>query len=123
MKKNFLKKILFFLAISLLFLSCKRDPKPKDALNREKFIAVLVDIHLAEAINNDRLRYQVDSLNPESLYMAVLQKHNVSEEQVKTTTLYYSRHPRDYDKIYSEVLSKLSQMNEEPANTEELKIK
>ncbi len=123
MKNIILRYTLFILASSLLLFSCKRDPKPKNALNREKFIAVLVDIHLAEAINNDRLRYQVDTLKPESLYLAVLKKHEVTEEQIKTTTLYFSRHPRDYDKIYSEVLSKLSQMNEEPTSTDELKVK
>jgi hypothetical protein len=123
MKKLLPNFCILILASSFLFFSCKRDPKPKNALSREKFIAVLVDIHLAEAIHHDRVRYNVDSLNSESLYIAVLQKHNISEEQMKTTTLYYSRHPRDYDKVYSEVLSKYSQMNEEPALTDELKVK
>lgn len=111
--------ILFWLSLS----GCKRDPIPAQAIPRDRFVDILVDVHLAEAISNDRSRYNLDSLNPESFYLSVLNKHQVTEEQMKITTLYYSRHPRDFDKIYSKVLSRLSQMNEEPESQNELKVR
>jgi hypothetical protein len=98
---------------TLTFSGCKRDPIPKGALKKQKFEEVLLDVHLAEAISNNRRQYKMDSLQSDALYRAVLEKHGVTEEQMKTTILYYSRHPKEYDKIYSDVLSKISMMTEE----------
>jgi len=99
--------------IILILVGCKRDPLPRKAIDDEKFIAILVDIHLAEALYQERTRIDIDSLKSESLYYSVLKKHKIPEEQMVATTLYYSRHPREYDKIFTEVLSRISARMEE----------
>ena len=110
------------LLIVILFASCKRDPKPSNALSEKAFINVLVDVHLAEAMFQERTRIGMDSLQSRSVYLSALKKNSVTEEQMLDTTLYYSRHPRDYDKIFTEVLSKISVLMEE-GNPKELKEK
>ncbi|MBN1924896.1 MAG: DUF4296 domain-containing protein [Prolixibacteraceae bacterium] len=106
-------KLHILIAIFLLVaVGCKRDPKPRETLNEKIFVDVLTDIHIAEGIYGERSRIPIDSLKSELLYEAVLIKHNVSEEEMVATTMYYSRHPREYDKIYDEVLSRLSAMLE-----------
>ena len=110
------------LLIVILFASCKRDPKPSNALSEKAFINVLVDVHLAEAMFQERTRIGMDSLQSRSVYLSALKKNCVTEEQMLATTLYYSRHPRDYDKIFTEVLSQISAMMEE-GNPKELKEK
>jgi hypothetical protein len=101
-----------FIAIFLL-MGCVRDPKPKGLLKPEKFVDILVDIYIAEGFHMEKRRIDADSLNPKDLYISVLEKHAVSEERLKITTMYYARHPREYDKIYSEVNSRMSQMIED----------
>lgn len=103
---------LFFV---LLFSAsgCLRDPKPKDTLKKEKFIQVLTDIHIAEAMFQERKRINLDSLQSKAIYLSVLKKYNVPEEKMLATTLYYSRHPREYDKIYTEVVSRMGRITEE----------
>lgn len=118
-------KQLFLLILLTLtaFSACRRDPLPKGALKKEAFINVLVDVHIAEALYDDRYRYKMDTLNSRSLYLSVLEKHKVTEEQMLKTTLYYSRNPKEYDKIFSEVHSRIIAMTEDGNNSEDTAIK
>jgi hypothetical protein len=108
-----IKRISFFLIIILVIAGCKRDPKPSNAIDRKTFINVLVDVHIAEGMYLERQQIHLDSLQSKSIYLSVLKKYNVSEERMLATTLYYSRHTKEYDKIFTEVLSKISSMTEE----------
>lgn len=110
-----MQKIAFFILIAatLFTVSCKRDPLPKDAIKKSKFIDVMVDVHLAESLIDSKTSHKMDSLDSRSLYLTVLKKHKVTEEQMVTTTLYYSRNPKEYDKVYVEILAKLNAMMEE----------
>ncbi len=105
-----------YLVCLFLFLfsfACKRDPIPAGAIDRNTFVNVLTDVHLAEGMYAERYRIKLDSLSAKSNYLSALKKHGVTEEEMVITTLYYSRHPREYDKIFSEVLSKISILIEE----------
>jgi hypothetical protein len=107
-------KNISILLISLLFISgCMRDPKPSNVIDQKTFIDMLVDIHLAEGMYLERERIKIDSLQSKSLYLSVLKKYNVSEDRMVATTLYYSRNNKEYDKIFTEVLSKMTVMSEE----------
>lgn len=102
------------MAIALIVTGCFRDPKPKDTLKRDKYIAVLTDVHIGEAMYLEKKRIKLDSLQSRSIYLSVLKKYNITEKQMVETALYYSRHPREYDKIYTEVISRMQKMNEKP---------
>jgi hypothetical protein len=108
-----IKKIFFFLIIILAIAGCRRDPLPSKAIDRKTFIDMLVDIHIAESMYLEKCRIDLDSLQSKSLYLSVLKKYHVSEERMMITTLYYSRNPKEYDKIFTEVLSKMTAMTEE----------
>jgi len=103
-----MKKIFFFLSILLIITGCLRDPKPSNTVDRKTFIDMMVDIHLAEGMYQEKGRINLDSLQSKSLYLSVLKKYHVSEEKMMATTLYYSRNTKEYDKIFTEVLSKMT---------------
>jgi len=111
-------KILIAIALLATMTSCFRDPKPRNTLSREKFIEVLADIHIAEAVTQDRYRFGLDSLQSKDAYLSVLKKHKIEEQEMVNTTLYYSRHPREFDKIYTEVISRMERMSEEISGKE-----
>jgi hypothetical protein len=111
------------LLLVLVLASCQRDPKPKNAIERDKFVEVLVDVHIAQALYTDRLRINIDSIESEPLYMSVLEKHGVSEDAMAVTVKYYTRNPRKYDKVYAEVLSQISlKLEEGKAEKENMQI-
>jgi len=106
-----------------MLASCQRDPKPENAIERDQFVEVLVDVHIAQALYNDRLRINIDSVESEPLYMSVLEKHGVTEDAMAATTKYYTRNPRKYDKVYTEVLSQISlKLEEGKAEKENMQI-
>lgn len=108
-----MKQILTILTLALLLMACRHDPKPRNAIERDKFVDVLVDVHLVEGLHRDRLRFKMDTLQSSALYLAVLDKHGITQEQMYITTMYYSRHPREYDRVFSDVLTKISILIEE----------
>ena len=108
-----MKQFILVLFVFILVIGCHRDPLPRNAIKRDKFVDVLVDVHIAEGISTDRFRLKIDSIESTSLYLSVLEKHKVTEEQMLATTLYYSRHQREYKKIFTDVLDKLSILIEE----------
>ena len=118
-----MNKIILFVALLLMMLvSCKRDPIPGDAISREKYVDILVDVHIAESMYTNRNMLKMDTLKSNELYLAVLKKHKVTEEEMLTTSLYYSRNQKEYDKIYADVLSKISLLIEDIGDPNEKKI-
>lgn len=103
-----MNRIVLVAILIIVFVGCKRDPFPKDGIKREKYIDVLVDVHIAESMFNDRKRFKIDSIESEALYMSVLEEHNVTSEQMLTTALYYSRNQKEYTKVWTDVLDKIS---------------
>jgi len=77
-------------------------------MEREVLVDVLVDIHLADGVTNDRKfnrKYDADSID---VLSPILEKHQVSREMFDTTLLIYSRYPEIFDQVYNDVLIKLN---------------
>jgi hypothetical protein len=83
----------------------------------KKFIDLLVDIHVADALSDRNPRDTiVEVLDSASLYGAVFRKHAVTQGEFDTTMVYYSAHPEDFRKLYDVVLARLKMMEEEEKN-------
>ena len=118
--------MLFALLSTVMLMSCKRDPVPRDAIPRDKYVDILVDVHIAESIYSNRHILKMDTLQSNELYLSVLEKYKVTQEEMLTTSLYYARNQKEYDKIYADVLSKISlkiegDEEDEKKNLEEIK--
>jgi hypothetical protein len=82
-------------------------------VEKEMLVEMLVDIHLAEGISNDRKfhrRFEADSVD---MLRPILQKYGVTREKFDTTMYTYSRYPELMDEVYNEVLIKLNVMLDE----------
>ena len=106
------KRIPALLLLILLMLTpaCKKKEKitGKIFMEREVLVDVLVDIHLADGVTNDRKfnrKYDADSID---VLSPILEKHQVSREMFDTTLLIYSRYPEIFDQVYNDVLIKLN---------------
>ncbi|MFW5752266.1 MAG: DUF4296 domain-containing protein [bacterium] len=110
----------------MLLFSCsgEKEINKKYLIPREDFIHVLTDIHLADAMF---ISYEVkqkfklsDSI---SYYGPILDEYGYTKQQLDSTLVYYSEHPGDYDKVYDEVLNKLSRLEGDIKNIEEEKAR
>jgi hypothetical protein len=112
-----LRSLLILLALSMMIpsgCSKKKQISGKEFVPREVLVDVLVDIHLADGITNDRKFYrryeEVDSID---LLGPILEKHNITQHMFDTTMYEYSRYPLLLDQVYNDVLMKLNIMLDE----------
>jgi hypothetical protein len=91
----------------------KKQIKGDAFVEKEVLVEMLVDIHLAEGISNDRKfhrRFEADSVD---MLGPILKKYGVTREKFDTTMYTYSRYPELMDEVYNEVLIKLNVMLDE----------
>lgn len=105
---------LWFIA-PLIITGClqKKDIRGDAFVEREVLVDMLVDIHLAEGVSNDRKfhhRFEADSVD---MLGPILQKYGVTRQMFDTTMYTYSRYPELMDEVYNEVLIKLNVMLDE----------
>lgn len=106
---------LLLLILVMLTPACqkKKSIAGKAFIQREVLVDVLVDIHLADGVTNDRKfnrKYDADSID---ILSPILEKHQVTREMFDTTLIVYSQHPELFDKVYNDVLIKLNVMLDE----------
>ncbi len=93
----------------------KSYPKPGKLIKPKELIDVLYDLHMAEALST-HYRYRAqDSMRVTSqeAYQAVLDKYNLNDSVLASNLVYYSGRPKEYEKIYKEVVDRLNQNLEE----------
>lgn len=119
---------LIFVLLIIALASCNDEvvPKPKHLIKENQMIDMLVDIHLAEATYN-KFRYDTIMRDNSSVnfYYAVLDKYNVQDSVFEQSFIYYASVPKNFDKMYRKVTSKLSEMEQELSGRkqDELKLK
>ncbi|GGZ27508.1 hypothetical protein GCM10007049_20430 [Echinicola pacifica] len=104
-----MKKLIFFIAASLIAFSCKDEKAPKYLLSEDEMVNIMVDIHMAEGMASS-LPVSYDS--SKKLYplfeSRVFEKHQV-EDTVYTKSLeYYLRDTEKMKDLYSRVIDSLS---------------
>ena len=115
MTRYFRIPALLLLILVMLTPACekKKSITGKAFLEREVLVDVLVDIHLADGVTNDRKfnrKYDADSID---ILSPILEKHLVTREMFDTTLIVYSQYPELFDQVYNEVLIKLNVMLDE----------
>lgn len=111
MKKNFIP--LIFIIVATFACDKPYIEKPDHLVKEKKMIAMLVDIHLAEATFN---RMQHDSIvrnsSSENFYYSVLKKYDVADSVFEKSYVYYASDPKEFEKLYREVINKLAEIEQ-----------
>lgn len=122
-----MKKALLILFTALfVFTACEEEimPKPKHLIKEKKMINMLVDVHLAEATYN-HLRYDsaMQNIQTEDFYYSVLDKYEMPDSVFEQSLVYYASFPKDFEKMYRKVMSRLGEIEQERSGRkEELKF-
>lgn len=99
----------YFLNISsillILFTSCKQEQGDFVPINKDKMVEVLADMELLGA--SEVIKSNEQHINLNGLRLNVLEKHKVSKSDFDNSFLYYSKSPKQLEKIYGEVVTKL----------------
>ena len=106
-----------FLVLLLVFSSCREDVaiKPPQLISRDHMVDILVDIHLSDAafqtrrFSNEKIMKYTES----DFYYSILKKHQIADSVFETSLIYYSGKPKEFEKIYTRVINKLTLMEQE----------
>lgn len=109
--------LLFALLLSLNNGCNRKDHNLQDyILDKEQMISLITDIHLAEsALAHKQSQGVVVSDMALVYYDSLLVKHSVTKTQIDSSLLYYSRRPKVFEDIYSQVITQLSKKENEIA--------
>ncbi len=111
------KYIFIFFLLLLGMAACEESivEKPENLLKREKMIEMMTDMHLAEAVFQSR-RYQdslIERTTSADFYYSVLEEYNVADSVFEKSFVYYASNPREFEKMYQDVMNKLSEIEQE----------
>jgi Domain of unknown function (DUF4296) len=106
---------LILIIISLLAGSCsgrKQKLDKKNLIPEKDLVSLLTDIHIADGLLAiPRIISGSSSFDSISTYYQVIEKHGYTKEMMdKTMNYYFSNDPKKLNKIYDQVLGKLSEM-------------
>ena len=105
--------MLFLLVVVLSACDKPIVPKPEKLVREKQMIDMLVDIHLAEATYN---KFRYDSIMRDNssvdFYYSVLAKYEVADSVFEQSYVYYASQPKNFEKMYRKVMSKLSEMEQ-----------
>ena len=115
-----IKKFLYLVAGITMMSSCyniKEDIKKPEADNlipREKIILILADVEIAESAlrQKQNVGSEIGSLQ-EVYYYTIFKNHEVRKEQFDSSMLYYRQDAETMDKIYEDVITRLSLVESE----------
>jgi hypothetical protein len=106
------KRGIILALFAYIFISCDDQviEKPRHLVREKQMISMLIDIHIAEATFN-RMRYDSTVRNSSSanFYYSVLEKYQVPDSVFEKSFLYYASNPKNFEKMYREVMNKLSE--------------
>lgn len=108
-----IKKIAAFCFVALMLACTNHDVAvPKDCLNEQEMLAVLIDIHLIEGARSGTMVLG-DTNNLPDYYARIYQKHNITATQFQKSFRWYSYHPEKLMPIYEKLVIELSKKEEE----------
>ena len=95
-------------------------PPPENALDKEKFIDVMVDVHLVEAAINQKFIKVNDSTQASyRYYKHLFEKHETTRTDFDSTFNYYMRHPKLMSEVYNQVHDSLKALSDDLTENEE----
>lgn len=95
-------------------------PPPENALEKEKFVDVMVDVHLVEAAINQKFVKVNDSTQASyRYYKHLFEKHDITRADFDSTFNYYMRHPKLMSEVYTQVHDSLKVLSEDLTENEE----
>lgn len=120
-KDYFLKfKKLIFALCCFAFFSCGETTKgddlrkvsiPKDIVKQDEMVLIMTDMHIAESMLNRGIAEGDSAYTPDAVYNGIYAKHNVTKEDYNRSVKFYSSNPSVNQKLYTEVIDALNELN------------
>ena len=112
-----MNKIILIVSAFLILASCNSDSRQKPAkfLDEKEFANLLIDIHLTDAVAEEKAKGEpkIENLLASKGLAQVLKNHNLSRIQFDSIFNYYVKDPEQLNGIYTKVIDELSRKQAE----------
>ncbi len=110
-----IKNILFIGLLLFLLTGCtvkqQKGKKPKPFLDEKEMVDVLVDFRITESAIREMAAYGQDTKKMSAYYYRkMFEKHHITLEEFKANLNYYSQDPKQIHDIYSQVITRITEM-------------
>lgn len=105
-----MKKILILIFALTALIAC--DEKSENVLSSSKMEDVLYDYHKAQAMI-DQLNFEDREKKSQAYIDAVFEKNNITEAEFDSSLVYYNRHAKEFNTIYTNIKKRLDAENKE----------
>lgn len=103
-----MKRILVVFLFSTFSFSCDSERVPTGLLSEDKFVNVLIDIHLTEGkVSALPIPYDSSQVLYSLMEKDVFLEHGVEDSVFYTSMIFYLEDAKKMDKIYSRVIDSL----------------
>lgn len=108
LKNNHWSRVSLITLVVLLFSAC--EGRPKGVINQNDMISILADLHQTDASMAAKgIGYdQFDIKN--NYYCSILKKYDVTQAEFDSSLLWYSKNPKKFERIYDEVIVRLTNL-------------
>ena len=114
---SLIKKIyLFFVIISMFFVACTSNTKTvenptKNIISKDTIVLMLIDIHIADSYLSVNPTAGKNKIKSSDFYYSIFDKYGYTKEQFKNSIDFYSQKPKEFEKMYEDVLNTLKAEN------------
>ena len=100
---------IYFILIIVSLLSCSTTEEiPKEVLEVEVMVDIVVDIELSQAVYKLKFANK-DSLDYQQLVENTFGQFNTTQEIFNNSLAYYSKHPKKMEDIYNQAIIRLTE--------------
>lgn len=98
-----MSKLICILLFIVLCVGC--NSTPGHIIPPDEMAKLLADVHIGESIvESNREEYDIDSIK-KALKQSIYIKHNVTQEQVDTSFMWYGQNIEEYIEVYDKVIA------------------
>ena len=101
------KKILLFLVVLSMLLSCKKElvKTPNHLIEKDKMVNIMYDLSLLEAIKiQNPSSLDTFNINPNDY---IFKKYKIDSLQFAQSNIYYAADSKEYEKMFKEIKARL----------------
>jgi len=106
-----------FILLSVLFYSCSEKPEQmaQNILPKDEMVQLLADLHIIDAaFNTQIIQSKKLDVNLQQLYNDACSKRFVTRAQFDSSFSYYTKHLKEMNEIYEELINELSRRQAKP---------
>lgn len=104
------RQLLIFACLVFAFTACNN--KQENLLSRKEMTSFLVELHQLDGSLAAKGLGNTDDRSNVYYYNALLNKHGITKAQFDSTLVYYAKNPKKFERVYVDVIDKLTQLDE-----------